>query len=75
MREPPVVLAQSCSATDDKPSSCGPTHVRIPSHEMTLDELLASSLVRRVMERDGVDDRSVRALLAPIVGTRLAHSG
>jgi len=75
MPEPPVVLAQPCSATDDKPSSCGPTHERIPSHEMTLDELLASPLVRRVMERDGVDDRSVRPLLASIAGTRLKHSG
>lgn len=75
MAEPPIVLTHRCSATDDRPSSCGPTHERIPSRELTLDELLASPLVHRVMERDGVDARSVRVLVASIARTRPKHSG
>jgi hypothetical protein len=47
-----------------------PRPVRMPMRELTLDELLASPLVHRMMERDGVNARSLRAMIVSIACAR-----
>ena len=47
-----------------------PTPLRNPPRELTLDELLASPLVRLMMERDGVDPCFVRTLIASVARVR-----
>jgi hypothetical protein len=75
MANTPAVSAQSNPANYAELSNCRPALVRTPTREMTLDELLASPLVHRLMERDGVDAFSVRAVLVSIARARLEHSG
>ena len=71
MARTPVISAQSPTATDTRLSSSRSVLVRMPTREMTLDELLASPLVHQMMERDGVDACSVRALLVSVARARL----
>jgi hypothetical protein len=74
-KAPPTIRA--CAATGPEQPRHGiparpvivrrnPGAARRASRELTVEELLAAPIVRRLMERDGVDPEYVRALIASI---------